>query len=189
MKKEIRVQLPDGCNDAKVQVENGMAIVEFLSKEKDFNPKEGDFCVAELPKCCYTFICTGYGINMTYYLNYHVLYDRKENLYYGFTIFDYEPKYRFATEAEKQELINALAKEGKYWNAEKMCIDELPRWRANKGECYFYVNRFTNINLMKDYRDDVDAGLYSLSNYFKTEEAAQKVADQIREIFKNSKVE
>ncbi len=186
MKKEIRVQLPDGCNDAKVQVENGMAIVEFLSKEKDFNPKEGDFCMAELPER--SIFIYSHRKNPSSYLNYHVLYSTGR-LYYGSNIFINEVKYRFATEAEKQELINALTKEGKYWNAEKMCIDELPRWRANKGECYFYVNRFTNINLMRDYRDDVDAGLYSLSNYFKTEEAAQKVAGQIREIFKNSKVE
>lgn len=189
MKKEIRVQLPDGCNDVKVQVENGMAIVEFLSKEKDFNPQKGDFCVAELPERSTIFIYRGYEKSIPYCMDYYVLYDEKGHLNYDSSAFYVKVKYRFATEAEKQELINALTKEGKYWNAEKMCIDELPRWRANKGECYFYVNRFTNINLMRDYRDDVDAGLYSLSNYFKTEEAAQKVAGQIREIFKNSKVE
>ena len=34
---------------------------------------------------------------------------------------------RLATEEEKQRLLDALAKEGKRWNAEKKCIEELPR--------------------------------------------------------------
>ena len=34
---------------------------------------------------------------------------------------------RLATEEEKQELFEALAKEGKRWNSEKKCIEELPR--------------------------------------------------------------
>ena len=34
---------------------------------------------------------------------------------------------RLATEEEKQKLFDALAKEGKRWNSEKKCIEELPR--------------------------------------------------------------
>ena len=34
---------------------------------------------------------------------------------------------RLATEEEKNKLFDALAKEGKRWNAEKKCIEELPR--------------------------------------------------------------
>ena len=34
---------------------------------------------------------------------------------------------RSATEEEKQRLFDALAKEGKRWNSEKKCIEELPR--------------------------------------------------------------
>ena len=34
---------------------------------------------------------------------------------------------RLATEEEKQELFEALAKEGKRWNVEKKCIEELPK--------------------------------------------------------------
>ena len=34
---------------------------------------------------------------------------------------------RLATEEEKNKLLDALAKEGKRWNAEKKCIEELPR--------------------------------------------------------------
>ena len=34
---------------------------------------------------------------------------------------------RLATEEEKNKLFDALAKEGKRWNSEKKCIEELPR--------------------------------------------------------------
>ena len=37
--------------------------------------------------------------------------------------------------------------------------------------------------------DDVDSIFYKKGNYFRTREAAEKVAEQIKEIFKNSKAE
>ena len=63
---------------------------------------------------------------------------------------------RLATEEEKQKLFDALAKEGKRWNTERKCIEELPRktsvfkpfdkvlvrdnysekWRANVFQAY-----------------------------------------------------
>lgn len=95
---------------------------------------------------------------------------------------------REATIAEKQELFNKLAEAGKRWNPEKKQIEDI-RWRAKEGENYWYIHetavlketeRETNIN--NDLR-------YMRNNYFRTPEAAQKVADQIKEIFKNSKAE
>ena len=42
--------------------------------------------------------------------------------------------FRHATEAEKQELLDALAKEGKRWNAEKKCIEDIPKCKFKKGD-------------------------------------------------------
>ena len=42
--------------------------------------------------------------------------------------------FRPATEVEKQELVDALAKEGKRWNAEKKCIEYIPVRKFKKGD-------------------------------------------------------
>ena len=90
---------------------------------------------------------------------------------------------------ENQLLFDALAKEGKRWNAEKKCIEDLPRWRAKANETYYFIA--IDVEVMDDIEDGgcVDDACYSAGNYFKTREAAERVAKQIREIFKNSKAE
>ena len=107
------------------------------------------------------------------------------------TGFGYAIEYtRYATEEEKQRLFDALAKEGKRWNAEKKQIEDLPRWRAEEGNIYYYISEN---KLEVDYSSDshglCDDNYYNARNYFKTKEAAEHVAKQIREIFKNSKAE
>lgn len=52
---------------------------------------------------------------------------------YGFGYLD---EIRPATEEEKQRIFDALAKEGKRWNADKKQIEDLPRWRADIGGSY-----------------------------------------------------
>ena len=42
---------------------------------------------------------------------------------------------------------------------------------------------------MKEKGERTDCALYNAGNYFRTREAAEKVAGQIRDIFKNSKAE
>lgn len=92
-----------------------------------------------------------------------------------------------ASESEKQELFDKLEKVGKRWNEETKQIEDI-RWRANLGEKYWYI---TETSVLEDNElaasdDDVR---YKNKNYFRTPEAAKKVADQIKEIFKNSKAE
>ena len=38
-----------------------------------------------------------------------------------------EPTFRYATAEEKQELIELLRKDGKQWNEEKKCIEDIPK--------------------------------------------------------------
>lgn len=44
---------------------------------------------------------------------------------------------RYATEEEKQKLFDALAKEGKAWDAEKKAVVEL-KWKPNVGDDYHF---------------------------------------------------
>lgn len=115
---------------------------------------------------------------------------------------------RPATEREKKILIDKLAEKGKKWNPETKRIEDV-RWIAEVGETFFYIDTDGRINSMN--RDDfhylwkrydslseqledermgnVEYMLWKKGNYFKNREAAEKVAEQIREIFKNSKAE
>ena len=66
---------------------------------------------------------------------------------------------------------------------------DLPRWRALYNEKYYVINSETNICYQKETGHVVDGNRYDVGNYFRTREAAEKVAKQIREIIKNSKAE
>lgn len=68
---------------------------------------------------------------------YHVLYEKTNGmLHYGKTYFQLcgTDRLRLATEAEKQELLDALAKEGKRWNTEKKCIEDIPKRKFKVGD-------------------------------------------------------
>ena len=101
--------------------------------------------------------------------------------------------FRPATDTERQLLFDALAKEGKMWDAEKKAVVDLPRWRAENGEEYFNVMISSSDIKVFEYEKTDGYSLrifYPLKeNQFKTLQAAEKVAEQIWEIFKNSKAE
>ena len=69
---------------------------------------------------------------------------------------------RLATEAEKQRLFDALKKDGKRWNAEKKCIEDI------KPECT--LNPFDKVlardNNSAEWRNDF-FGYYSEQSYYK----------------------
>ena len=98
---------------------------------------------------------------------------------------------RPTTEREKKILIDKLAEVNKKWNEEKKCLEDA-RWRAKDGEPYYYLLigdtdiLVTTTTDMRMYKDDER---FNSGNYFKTDSDAEKVAEQIREIFKNSKAE
>lgn len=41
---------------------------------------------------------------------------------------------RYATEEEKQKMLDVLAKAGKRWNEEKKCIEDIPKHKFKKGD-------------------------------------------------------
>lgn len=58
------------------------------------------------------------------------------------------------------------------------------RWRAEKGEMYFYVNYELEVNIIVDDYYSGDNSLYKTGNYFKTREEAELVAIKFREVLK-----
>lgn len=207
MKKQYKIQLPKGMvvkNDAHVEITDDCIYVEAeLVKEQKYEPKDGYFvryCGESGSKNVAIFkekLSRGSRI--------YCLYNTSGKYHFCTNIID-ECKIRPATEEEKKLLINKLAEKGKRWNPETKTIEDV-RWRADYEEEFYYVGccgrvakekrtelfhypEFdSKMRLRRIVDDDSDTQLYNVGNYFKTREAAEKVAEQIREIFKNSKEE
>ena len=186
MKKTYRITLPKGARvrtiDAKV--DNGTLNVT-VGLRKGYMPIDGEIVVNGMDT-----IAIYAGTNKTGgIMTYAALHGQRLQTVVSEEGWGYTDNYHPATDAEKRCLFDALAKEGKRWNAEKKCIEDLPRWRAEKGGLYYIVNNdFTTLQY-KDYGERSDMVLHGVGNYFRTREAAEKVAEQIQEIFKNSKAE
>lgn len=191
MKKTYRITLPKRAEVkfATTRIVDGKFEVAVEFKDK-YVPKDGDIVCDPVSCCGVVAICA--GTNKAGGIKTHAAYLMHEDIIDARFSEDglcETDNCRPATEAEKQRLFDALAKQGKRWNAEKKCVEDVPRWRAEKGGLYYIVNNdFTTLQY-KDYLERSDMVLHDAGNYFRTREAAEKVAEQIRDIFKNSKAE
>lgn len=181
--EEIRLNIPEGCKAVTVKVDGGKVITEFEPKEK-FEPKDGDIVA-------YSHATIGIFKKYLYsgksHEDYATLYEG--DLSTGITNL-LNDNLRLATEEEKQRLFDAIAKEGYRWNPEKKELEELPRWRAEGSRDYFFISEDSlEVTSEKEVFDEVDDARHKARNYFRTREAAERVAKQIREIFKDSKAE
>ena len=196
--KEIKLTIPEGCKTVTVKVDGEQVITEFEPKGGKWEPKDGDVVYAKWSgnRSSYKWIfiyketnADPYSYCDTYaYLGIECDGKPISELHF-YEHCSSQELLRPATEAEKQRLFDALAKEGKLWNAEKKCIEDLTRWRAKEEETYYYIGVDAEVEDDSESGCKGDDACYSVGNYFKTREAAEKVAEQIREIFKNSKAE
>lgn len=192
--KEIKLTIPEGCKTVTIKMDGEQVITEFEPKEEKWTPKDGDILYGKsITENIIIYKGTNeHGAVLSYAGIVSFLgVDRLSISQYPHIGFGHTIEYtRYATEAEKLRLFDALAKERKRWNAEKKQIEDLPRWRAEKGNIYYYIseNRL-EVDCTSDSHGLCDDNYYNARNYFKTREAAEKVAEQIREIFKNSKAE
>lgn len=192
MEKTYKITLPKCVSVDRIEtsVEDGVLSVSVEMARENYLPNDGDF------------VTCGNGYRLWVIIYKHTEHDPYECCYYyvmktkgldTIMLDDYcdaQETMRPSTDEERQELLDALAKEGKRWNAEKKCIEDLPRWRAaKKGEYYYIYGNKLEVEVAIDLYSLCDNDYYNEKNYFKTREAAEKVASQIREIFKNSKAE
>ena len=127
MEQNFKIAVPDGCA-ASIKQEEGFVIVSFELKK--WEPKDGDVIA---------FGTRGIGIFKGYaYFGHEEYVTYVDELKFNKTGW-VNDNMRPATEEEKRRLFDALAKVGKRWNAEEKRVEDLPRWRAEKGERYYYV--------------------------------------------------
>ena len=177
MEQKLKIQVPDGCS-AKIEQQGNCIVV--VVEQKKWNPKDGDII---------SFGTCGTGIFKKYDSIGHEEYvTYVDNLFFNETGW-LNDNVRPATDAEKQRLFDALAKEGKRWNPETKQIEDLPRWRAKDGEKYYFVSDCMDVDFNSEDSDEYDDSYYAAGNYFKTEEAASRAAEKIRKILKESEAE
>ena len=192
MNKTYKIMLPRNkeAQNIRTNIKDGTIEVEVELKEK-WEPRDGEICYI---KAYYEhiFIFNKLDDDVIAYVAFTPCTKQLSNFNKIAIIYDTDDirKFRPATDSEKQMLFDALAKEGKMWDAERKQVVDLPRWRAERDCRYYYIkNCDATIHPGDDNRFEVDNNLYESGNYFKTKEAAERVAEQIREVFKNSKVE
>ena len=99
-------------------------------KKQEWTPQDGDICYAETKSGTQKFIIIHNHIDWS--LAYGVCSDKwrlEEDILWAYSTI------RPATEDEKQQLFDALAKEGKRWNAEKKVVEDIPKpYEFRKGE-------------------------------------------------------
>ena len=185
MKKTYKITLPKGARVYTIDAKADDGVLEVtVNLEQKYVPKGGDIV------SCNGIIVIYAGTNETGGIKtYAALHGQRLQTVVCEKGWGYTCNYRPATEAEKQRLFDALAKQGKRWNAEKKCIEDLPRWRTDYNKTYLYISSQCSIIDEKECGAFIDESRYNVGNYFRTREAAEKVASQIRDIFKNSKAE
>ena len=187
MNKTYKIQLPHNkeAQNIRTNIKDGTIEVEVELKEK-WEPRDGEICYCCTKDAGWQFIII-YGDTRRPSALKAVKFGSKWE-YSSHSTWKYD-LIRPATDSEKQLLFDALAKEGKMWDAQKKAVVDLPRWRAEKGEPYFFVDPCWEVSCDIDDRTSPHDSLYFGGNYFKTEEAAWKTIEKICEIFKNSKAE
>ena len=103
-------------------------INERVSEANEPQYKDGDFVVSESGNI---LIFRKKDKGMIYD---HALFINVSGLHIVQSVPSYSPIKRYATEEEKQILLDALAKRGKRWNAEKLCIEDIPVGKFKKGD-------------------------------------------------------
>lgn len=72
-------------------------------------------------------------------------------------------------------------------HSELFDIVELPRWRAEIGGRFYFINYIGKVDFDTDLRGYADNSAYEIGNYFQTKEEAEKYTEKFYEIFKEIK--
>lgn len=122
------IKIPEGVDRIAVKQHDDKIVFEFIPEKPKF--KEGDFVyedgrimiVKNYPDNCYALIYPKLDMEPVY------------NRSYAPTRPLYSLSFRYATEEERQILIDAMRKDGKRWNADKKCIEDIPKRKFKAGD-------------------------------------------------------
>ena len=121
----MRIKINDKIYRLK-EIESGVDSLMELVEEKKY--KEGDFVYEDNRIMIVKSYPNMYHANVWYIYS-----DRPE--YNGTYAVNFSaPTFRYATDEEKQILTDAMKKDGKLWNADKKCIEDIPKPKFKVGD-------------------------------------------------------
>ena len=91
--------------------------------------------------------------------------------------------FHHATEEEKQQLFAEMKEDGLRWNTEEKRVENI-RWRAEKGNDYYFIDRFCYLGQDREDFHLMDDRVYNSFNYFRTEEQAREAARRVKEVLR-----
>ena len=87
---------------------------------------------------------------------------------------------RLATNEEKQLLFDKMKEQGLRWNAEEKRVEKI-RWRAKKGENYYFFDAKLLVRSIDEAYSAFDNEVWDAFNYFRTKEQAAEAAKRVKE--------
>lgn len=177
-------EIPEGCNRVTIERQGRQIITTF---EPEF--KDGDITCANTKESRGIHILK--AIDGFYHHYYCALYEGENtsnSVVYDhcFNRADAIKSLRHATEEEKQMLFDAMAKDGKRWNAEAKQVEDIKpkRWRAEKNMHYWHLDSQLNASRDTEHGVKWDDMRYISGNYFISDDDAEAAAKKIKELLK-----
>lgn len=112
----------------------------------------------------YVALCAGFNL----FYN-----DPDHHMLRGYDFSDVVP----ATEEAKQLLFDTLKDRNLIWDSE---TKQVVRWRAKRGDAYFYISDCGSVKIDIDVRRLIDNQHFDFGNYFATKALAQKTMENIK---------
>lgn len=180
-RKEI--EIPD---NGKVTIDGRKIIIEYEEEKSKSEFRNGQFLTHRIGLDRFIVIFKDKKDRRINALEYYVMLNYSDEIYYN-DICDHNGWHE-STESEKQELLDALHKYGKDWDAEKLQIIDY-KWKPQKGEPYFVVsiietrlyNKFVWSNREYDER------CFERGLIFRTKEEAVAATKKMLESIKTNK--
>ena len=173
LKQGDRITIPDGC---KAAIEGNEVVIE---KEK-MEFKRGDVITGLHKEILLVDIYNFDGHLLSSFVNIDKCGKLVNNPYQNWNEYH---DWRLATEEEKQLLFDKMTEQGLQWNAEEKKVEKI-RWRSEIDGSYYLFTPNCNIYNSTDIRSPLDDRRYSIGNYFRTKEQAEKAAEVVKEALK-----
>ena len=175
---EQRITAPKGCKIDSVEHDDNSVVIMFSEDKPKF--KRGDFlmCITSEITVIFEELESAQGKTFeTFYNN-----SGYSNVNWSLGYF------RLCTDKEKQEMLDYMHSKGKDWDDVNMEV--IPYvWKPKEGDLYWYFNHLLHTHCYRFNRgSDFDTEVIKANNCFKTEEEAQKYADEFKRILKERRL-
>lgn len=165
-----RIRIPEGC---KATIDGNEVVIE--KERKKF--KRGDVITSLKGEI---LLVNVHDYDSGLLRSFVHIEENKEFYQSPYLLWNESHPWRLATDEEKQLLFDKMKEKGLRWNAKEKRVEKI-RWRAKKGEGYYFIDNSVHIPSHQEDYDGVDNQLWNAYNYFRTREQAKKAAEAVRE--------